>query len=66
MVKVYKTLIILYILHLVNGMVLFEMDYHIMDKIYKRQLKYEHHRQNYLTSLVEETIPFGLRLIKNP
>ena len=56
-------LIILY--HMVNGLVAFDGNTHL-EYLYQKSLRYEHHRGNYLTSLLERLIPFGLKINKSP
>ena len=42
------------------------MSTHIADKIYQRMLRYEHHQENYQSSLQHGITPFGLQLKKLP
>ena len=49
----------------VNGMVFFDGNYHL-DYLYQKSLRYQHHRENYVTSLLEGFIPKGLRIKKCP
>ena len=56
-------ILILYTLyHVVNGMVAFPGNTHL-DDLYQKSLNYQNHRENYLTSLLETLIPFGLKLL---
>ena len=49
----------------VNRMVFFDgNDY--LDYLYQKSLRYQHHRENYVTSLLEGFIPKGLRIKKRP
>ena len=57
------TLIILY--HMVNGMVVFDGNTHL-DYLYQKSLRYQHHRENYLKSLLEGLILSGLKINKRP
>ena len=56
-------LIILY--HKVNRVVVFDGNTHL-DYLYQKSLRYQHHRENYLTSLIEGLIPSGLKSNKRP
>ena len=49
----------------VNGMVFFDGNDHL-DYLYQKSLRYQHHRENYVTSLLEGFIPKGLRIKKRP
>ena len=40
------------------------MSTHIADRIYQRSLRYEHHQENYQSSLQHGITPFGLQLKK--
>ena len=40
------------------------MSTHITDRIYQRMLRYEHHRENYKNSLLNNITPYGLQLKK--
>ena len=40
------------------------MSTHIADRIYQRMLRYEHHQENYESSLQHDITPFGLQLKK--
>ena len=53
--------IILLILYACSFMV---MSTHIADKIYQRKLRYEHHQENYQSSLQHSITLFGLQLKK--
>ena len=46
-------------------MVVFDGNTHL-DYLYQKSLRYQHHRENYLTSLLEELIPSGLKINKRP
>ena len=48
----------------VKGMVFFDGNSHL-DYIYQKSLRYQHHRENYVTSLLG-FIPKGLRIKKCP
>ena len=48
-----------------NGMVVFDGSTHL-GYLYQKSLRYQHHRENYLTSLLEGLIPSGLRINKRP
>ena len=50
---------------MVNGMVVFDGNTYL-DYLYQKSLRYQHHRENYLNSLLEGLIPFGLRINKRP
>ena len=41
------------------------MPMHITDRIYQRMLRYEHHREHYKNSLLNNITPYGLQLKKN-
>ena len=40
------------------------MPMHITDRIYQRMLRYEHHREHYKNSLLNNITPYGLQLKK--
>ena len=46
-------------------MVFFDGNSHL-DYLYQKSLRYKHHRENYVTSLLEGFIPKGLRIKKRP
>ena len=46
-------------------MVVFDGNTHL-DYLYRKSLRYQHHRENYLTSLLEGLIPSGLKINKRP
>ena len=46
-------------------MVFFDGNSHL-DYLYQKLLRYKHHRENYVTSLLEGFIPKGLRIKKRP
>ena len=46
-------------------MVFFDDNSHL-DYLYQKLLRYQHHRENYVTSLLEGFIPKGLRIKKRP
>ena len=50
---------------MVNGMIIFDRNIHL-DYLYQNSLSYQHHRENYLTSLLEGLIPSGLKINKRP
>ena len=59
------TFLVIILYHMVNGMVVFDGNTHL-DYLYQKSLCYQHHRENYLTSLLEGLIPSGLRINKRP
>ena len=48
---------------MVNGMVIFDGNTHL-DYLYQKSLHYQHHQENYHTSLLEGLIPSGLKINK--
>ena len=50
---------------MVNGMVIFDGNTHL-DYLYQKSLRYQHHRENCLTSLLEGLIPSGSKINKRP
>ena len=59
------TFILIILCHMVNGMVIFDGNTHL-DYLYQKSLRYQHHRENYLTSLLKGLIPSGLKINKRP
>ena len=59
------TFLVIILYHMINGMVVFDGNTHL-DYLYQKSLRYQHHRENYLTSLLEGLIPSGLRINKRP
>ena len=49
----------------VKGMVFFDGSSHL-DYLYQKSLRYQHNRENHVTSLLEGFIPKGLRIKKRP
>ena len=47
-------------------MALYEGATTILDHLVQKSLRYKHHKQNYIKSLDEETIPTELRINKKP
>ena len=50
---------------MVNGMAVFDGNTHL-DQLYQKSLRYQHHGENYLTSLLEGLTPSGLKINKRP
>ena len=57
------TIVLIIIFNVVNGMVLSGWNTHL-DLLYQNSIRYQHHQENYVTSLLEGLIPFGLRIKK--
>ena len=53
---------ILYVFKLVNGIVLPERSTTHFDHLLQKTLRYQYHKENYIQSLNEGTIPKGLQL----
>ena len=66
MKKVYRVIILtIYYLFLVEGMgLIYGMEY--LDYLLQKNWRYEHHLQNYQTSLKTGLIPNGLKIKKSP
>ena len=56
---------LIFILKKVKEMVFFDGNSHL-DYLYQKSLRYQHHRENYVRSLLEGFIPKGLRTEKRP
>ena len=59
------TFVLIIIFNVVNGMVLSGWDTHL-DLLQQKSIPYQHHRENYVTSLLEGFTPSGLRIKKRP
>ena len=59
------TFVLIIIFNVVNGMVLSGWNTYL-DLLYQKSIRYQHHRENYVTSLLEGFIPSGLRIKKRP
>ena len=59
------TFILIILYHTVNGTVVFVGNMYL-DYLYQKSVRYQHHRENYLTSLLEGLIPSGLKINKRP
>ena len=58
-------IIFTFLLNKVHGMVYLDGNIHL-DLLYQKSLRYQHHRENYQTSLLEGPIPSGLQIKKRP
>ena len=59
------TFVSILIFNVVNRMVLSGWNTHL-DLLYQKSVRYQHHPENYVTSLLEGFIPSGLRIKKRP
>ena len=59
------TFVLIIIFNVVNGMVLSGWNTYL-DLLYQKSIRYQHHRENYVTSLLEGFTPSGLRINKRP
>ena len=59
------TFVLIIIFTAVNGMVLSGWNTHL-DLLYQKSIRYQHHRENYVTNLLEGLMPSGLRIKKRP
>ena len=57
--------VLIIILYIVNGMVFSGWNTHL-NLLYQKSIHYQHHQENYGTSLLECFIPSGLRIKKRP
>ena len=57
--------VLIIIFNLVNRMVLSGWNTHL-DLLYQKSIRYQHHRENYVTSLLDGFTPSGLRIKKHP
>ena len=63
--RVYFLIITIYFITVVKGMVLSDGNSQL-DYLFQKSLRYNHHRENYETSLRDGIIPPGLRIKKEP
>ena len=57
--------LLIFILKITKGIVFFDGNSHLV-YLYQKSLRYQHHRENYVASLLEGFIPKGLRIKKPP
>ena len=58
-------IILIFSLNKVHGMAYLDGNVHL-DFLYQKLLRYQHHRENYQASLLEELTPSGLQIKKCP
>ena len=59
------TFVLIIIFNVVNRMVLSGWNMHL-DLLYQKSIRYQHHLENYVTSLLDGFTPSGLRIKKRP
>ena len=59
------TFILIFLLNKVHRIIYLNENAHL-DIFYEKSLCYQHHQENYQTSLLQGLIPFGLRIKKHP
>ena len=65
MEKVYYLIILLYLITIIKGVALSDGNLHL-DNLFQKLLRYNHHKENYQTSLRDGIIPPGLQIKKEP
>ena len=62
----YNSLLALFALNVVYGIVLVDGSTWHLNHLLQKSLKYKHHKENYIRSLTKEIVPVGLHLNKKP